>query len=185
MKIRKIAGGLNVMPLLWALQANEHLWNEHPMRTEHAESPHHEVDDIWMRYAAPEDAMKDGTQDSIWYPSLLLPAVKSLVYPLMQFVDGDRLGGVLITRIKAGKSCKPHKDLGWHARYYEKFAIQVQSAPGQKFCFDNEELETMPGDVFTFNNAHMHWVTNDTLHDRITLIVCVRTDKGELTCRGE
>ena len=185
MKITRIAQGLNVGPLLWALQANPWLWNEYGQRTTDKSSPHHEVDDVWVRYAKPEEALKPGPHESVWYPSAQLLPIKGLVYPLMQFVDGDRLGGVLITRIKAGKQCKPHADDGWHARYYEKFAIQVQSAPGQKFCFEGEELETYPGDVFTFNNAHTHWVTNDTEHDRITMIVCIKTDKVFLQSEGE
>ena len=84
------------------------------------------------------------------------------------------MGGVLITKIPAGKECKPHTDPGWHARYYEKVAIQIQSAPGQAFCFEGESLETRPGDVFWFDNAFTHWVTNPTPYDRITLIACIQ-----------
>jgi len=177
-KIAKIADGAKVAPLLWELQANPQLWNEYGQRTADPESPHHEVDDIWLRYAEPENADKPGPHESVWYPSAALLPIRELVYPLMQFVKGERLGGILITRIRAGKQCKPHRDDGWHARYYEKFAVQVQSAPGQFFCFEDERLETLPGDVFTFDNSHLHWVTNDTPHDRITLICCIRTDKG-------
>jgi hypothetical protein len=100
----------------------------------------------------------------------------------MTMVDGERLGGVLLTRIKAGKSCYPHADPGWHARHYRKFAVQIQSAPGQFFCFEGERLEPMPGDVYEFDNSHTHWVTNDTEHDRITLIVCIKT--GAQPCLG-
>jgi hypothetical protein len=176
-KIEKIAVGLNVAPMLWALQANPQLWNEYGQRTKDPASPHHEVDDIWLRYAEPELASQPGPHESVWYPSAKLLPVDDLVFPLMQFVKGERLGGVLITRIRAGKECKPHHDNGWHARYYDKFAIQLQSAPGQKFCFDNEELEPMPGDVYTFDNAHTHSVVNPTEHDRVTMIVCIRTEK--------
>jgi hypothetical protein len=162
---------------LWALQANESLWNQHTMRTADETSPHHEVDDIWVRYAALEESEAPGPHESRWYGTPIESLVKDIVYPLMQFVEGDRLGGVLLTRIKAGKQCKPHLDNGWHARYYKKFAVQIQSAPGQRFCFDNEHLEPMPGEVYMFRNEHTHWVTNDTPHDRITLVVCIKTDK--------
>lgn len=175
-KIRKIAGGVNVTPLLWALQANPQLWNADRQRTKDEASPHHEVDDIWVRYS--ETPAEPGPHESVWYPAAALLPVRELVYPLMQFVRGERLGGVLITRIPAGKQCKRHRDDGWHARHYEKFAIQVQSAPGQLFCFEGESLEALPGDVYTFDNAFDHWVTNDTPHDRITLICCIQTDKG-------
>lgn len=176
MKINKITGALNVAPLLWAIQANPQLWNAERQRTADQESPHHHVDDIWVRYSG--TPKEPGPHESIWYPAAEVLPVRDLVYPLMNFVKGERLGGVLLTRIPAGKQCAPHADKGWHAEYYDKFAIQVQSAPGQFFCFDNERLEPMPGDLYTFDNSHTHWVTNDTPHDRITLIVCIKTDKG-------
>lgn len=182
MKIRKVTGGVNVAPLLWALQANPQLWNANDQRTRDPTSPHFEVDDIWLRYSA--TPKEPGPHDSVWYPAADVLPVRDIVYPLMAFVHGEQLGGILITRIKAGAQCKPHRDDGWHARYYEKFAVQVQSAPGQLFCFEGEQLETMPGDVFTFRNEHTHWVTNDTPHDRITLIVCIKTDRGS-PCRGQ
>ncbi len=175
-KIRKIADGVNVTPLLWALQANQQLWNADDQRTKDATSPHCEVDDIWARYSA--TPKEPGPHESVWYPAAALLPVREIVYPLMQFVRGERLGGVLITRIRAGHECKRHRDSSWHAKHYEKFAVQVQSAPGQFFCFEDETLEPMPGDVYTFQNQFDHWVTNATQHDRITLIVCIQTDKG-------
>ena len=180
MKIQKLAEGLNVTPLLWALQENPQLWNMHSQRTESQESPHREVSDIWVRYAPPEESDKPGPHESVWYPEADVLPVRDLVYPLMHAARGERLGGILITKIPAGKECKPHSDNGWHARYYSKFAIQIQSAPGQRFCFDNEYLEPRPGDLYTFENAYTHWVTNPTPYDRITLIVCIKTERGDV-----
>lgn len=182
-KIAKIADGANVAPLLWALQANPQLWNADQQRTKDDISPHREVDDIWVRYSA--TPTEPGPHESVWYLAAALLPVREIVYPLMQFVRGERLGGVLITRIRAGCECKPHHDDGWHARYYDKFAVQVQSAPGQRFCFEGVSLEPQPGEIYTFDNAHTHWVTNPTEYDRITLIVCIKTDKGEAPCLGQ
>jgi quercetin dioxygenase-like cupin family protein len=89
-------------------------------------------------------------------------------------VHGKRLGGVLITRIPPGGEVKPHKDTGWHAGFYEKFAVQVASNEGQAFCFESDELRPMPGDLYTFQNHVLHWVTNPTPEERITMIVCVK-----------
>lgn len=177
MKIKRIAEGMNVAPLLWALHANPQLWNEHTYRTEHPNSPHHDVDDIWARCSMPHGVWNPEPHDSVWYPCVNVLPIKQLVYPLMQFVEGDRLGAVLITRVRPGQSVKPHSDPGWHARHYEKFAIQVQSAPGQAFCFEGERLESKPGDVYVFDNAHTHWVANESDQDRVTAIVCIKTDK--------
>lgn len=174
-RIRKVGEGVAVSPLLWALHKNEHLWNEVRDRTESPSSPHHEIDDIWARYAKYEESQATGPHESVWYPSADILPVRDLAHFLMQYVRGERLGGVLLTRIKAGARCKPHSDSGWHADYYQKFAIQVQSSPGQFFCFEGQRLEPMPGDIYWFDNSYTHWVENDTAHDRVTLIVCIKT----------
>lgn len=176
MKIQRIASGLNVAPIYWALQENPGLWNEHTTRTESPSSPHHGLDDIWARFGDPARAVDGSPHDAFWYPSADILGIKPLCLDLMRSVEGVELGGVLITRIPAGASCKPHTDPGWHARRYEKYGVQITSAPGQKFCFEGEELESKPGDVFWFDNAHLHWVVNPTSYERVTMIVCVRRE---------
>jgi quercetin dioxygenase-like cupin family protein len=175
-RIERIASGLPVAPIHWALQENPHLWNQNTDRTADAASPHHGLDDIWARYGDPERAKDGQAHDAFWYPSADVLGLKSMCLDLMRAVDGVELGGVLITRIPAGKKVQPHTDPGWHARRYEKYGVQITSAPGQRFCFDNEDLETRPGDVFWFDNAHTHWVSNPTNYERITMIVCIRKE---------
>lgn len=174
--IKKIAEGLNVAPILWALQCNPQLWDQNPGRTESQSSPHHGLSDIWARFAPPGFSSHD-PHTSIWYPASDLLPIKELIYSVMQEVQGEQLGGVLITKIPPGAICKPHTDPGWHARFYEKFAVQIQSAPDQAFHFDGESLVTKPGDVFWFDNSKTHWVTNGGMSDRITMIICIKTDK--------
>lgn len=176
-RIELLQRGLPVAPIYWALQEHPELWNEHTARTEDPGSPHHELDDIWARFGPPE-AAEHGTMphDSQWYPAAEVLGIKPLCLDVMRFVGGERLGGVLITRIPPGKTCKPHTDPGWHARYYSKYAVQITSAPGQAFCFDGEALETRPGDLFFFDNQFRHWVDNPTPYERVTMIVCIRRE---------
>lgn len=176
MKIRLLAEGLNVQPLVDALEAHPEFWNLHTGRTENPASPHHELSDIFVRYVQPgEDPSVK--HDAVWYPCAEVLPVKELIYPLMTAFRGDILGGVLITRIKPGQICKPHVDNGWHAQFYEKFAIQLKAAPEQTFHFEDEVLVTKPGDLFTFDNSYKHWVTNASTEERITLIACIRRDQ--------
>lgn len=179
--IVKVADSLPVAEILWQLQYHPQLWNGHDQRTADVSSPHREVDDIWVRYAAPSESRKPGPHESVWYPAAdMLGPVKDICHRIMGAFRGVRLGGVLITRIPAGKQCYPHSDDGWHATNYQKFAVQIQSSPGQFFCFEDAKLEPVPGDCYWFNNQQKHWVTNDTPYDRITMIVCVETDyRGE------
>lgn len=173
MKIAKI-GSLNVVPFLWQLRAHPELWDQNTARTAPEDSPHHGLSDIWARYAP---AGVDGSQphESVWYDSPITPYLRTMAISLISLVSGSTLGGVLITRIPPGVDCKPHIDRGWHARHYEKVAVQIESAPGQAFCFHGEALESRPGDVYWFDNAHEHWVPNPTKYERITAIFCIRT----------
>lgn len=175
-KIALLEKSINVMPLYTALLAYPQFWDENTLRTASPDSPHHGLSDIWARFAAP--GVNGGEpHKAVWYPCADVLPVRDLVYPLMAAVQGDELGGILITKIPAGKECRPHVDHGWHARYYQKFAIQIAADPGQAFCFEDEQLVTEPGDLFFFDNAYSHWVPNPTAHDRITMIVCIKTDK--------
>ena len=168
-----VARGVNVQDLYWKLLANPQLWNENDKRTQDPSSPHHGLDDIWVRFGEPDQNPRQ-PHDSIWYPSADILGVKPMIMRLFAAVGGTRLGGVLITRIPAGKTCKPHEDKGWHADFYkDKYAIQITSAPGQRFCFDDIEFESKPGDVYWFNNSFKHWVPNPTPYERITMIVCI------------
>lgn len=161
-----------------ALEANPQLWNQHRMRTESPHSPHREADDIWVRYNAAENFTTmdefNGPHESSWYPSADLLGVKNFVFDLMRMVCGTQLGGILITRIPPGKQVYPHRDQGWHARYYEKFALQVRGNERQAFCFDDERLVTVTGDMFQFENSYRHSVFNDSEEPRITMICCIR-----------
>lgn len=173
---------IDVSAAVEQLDANPDLWNQFTMRTTRYEgSPHLRVSDIWVRYNAwrnfnpkkPENFSKQ--HDSSWYPAYgKLPALRPLIFGLMQVVEGERLGGVLITRIPAGSSVAPHIDKGWHAGYYRKFAVQLRGGPDQLFCFEGESLEAEPGEVYEFDNSEKHWVINESNRERITLIVCIR-----------
>lgn len=135
------------------------------------------MSDIWVRYNDPRNIGEhfNDEHDSIWYPIAdEVPGLRLLSLQVMSFVQGERLGGVLITRIPAGGSIKPHRDYGWHARYYEKFALQLKAEDGQAFCFEDEVLQPRTGDLYTFDNSKTHWVVNDSLVDRVTMIICIK-----------
>lgn len=175
--IKLLARDLNVTAIRWALLSNPQLWNENTARTQDESSPHHGLDDIWVRFGSPEDAETGQPHVAHWYDSADTLGVKPMIEDVFKAVGGVELGGVLITRIPVGASCRPHVDPGWHARYYEKFALQIDSAPGQMFCFEGAALETRPGDLFWFDNQYLHWVDNPTAYDRITMIICIK--RGE------
>lgn len=149
-------------------------WNERPLRTQSPESPHYECDDVWVRYASPMEPTPSGPHISVWYPVVRQLPIRALATKIMTAVGGKTLGGVLITRIPAGKAVKPHKDSGWHAEFYEKYAISIKADKKQAFCFEDSNLVTEDGDLWTFVNQNVHWVFNNSTEDRITAIFCIK-----------
>lgn len=172
---------IDVAPLVAQISAHPELWDDFDFRTNSDISPHRELSDIIVRYNARENFTGDRSafnepHESVWYHCVSqLPSVIPIALEVMRLVEGERLGMVLITRIPAHKQCYPHRDAGWHARYYDKYAVQLSSAPGQAFCFEGESLSAAPGEIYSFDNSKVHWVTNDSDFDRMTLIVCVRS----------
>jgi len=176
-------GTIDHLPALLQIKQNPQLWNMYRHRTEQYSSPHHEISDIWVRYRDIKEFDGDwdkfnGPHEPIWYPAAdCLPAVKDIAFQIMTRVRGERLGGILITRIPPGGQCAPHTDRNWHAEYHDKYAVQLESHPDQAFHFREGSYSARPGEVYWFDNLKEHWVTNDSPIDRITLIICIRSER--------
>ena len=186
--MRKI-GNVDVSALKAQIDAHPELWNANEMRTRmFADSPHREVDDIWLRCNAWENFNPENPgsfadeHKSVDYPALdLLTSAREIIKRLLN--NGDELGVILLTRIPPGKQVYPHSDAGrWHSEYYEtKVLVLVQSHEAQAFVFMKDEIDPLQqayygeaGDVFEFNNHVMHAVYNNSNIDRISLIAAVR-----------
>lgn len=152
--------------------------------------------DIWVRYNDIKNYQPDPNKfctsesdfneehDSSWYPAYYaLPELKPILFGMMGFLEGERLGGILITKLPPGREIFPHVDGGWHAAYYEKFYVAVKSPEGSVFGFDDGDIHAKDGDVYWFDNSVSHWVKNPTEEERIAMIVCIKTEKFA-GCRG-
>lgn len=176
--IETLARGINVMPILLQLKRNPQLWGKLADRTQNHDSPHRETSDIWVRYGGGSYEESQAAHESVWLDAAnFLPEAKSLARTTMNLVQGDALGGILITRIPPGGKVHPHSDSGWHALNYDKFAIQLAAHQQQAFCYEDGRHVTAPGDLYWFNNQSEHWVINDSPVERITLIICIKLDK--------
>src|ERR1700753_1234319 len=121
----KIAENIDVIPILHAINRQPELWNENKLRTTHPDTPHSQVEDIWLRFndLTPYLESQDYSNiidehESIFYPAWhKIPQAHALVHDLMRKVEGIRLGRVLITRLAPGKNITPHVDSGAHAAY--------------------------------------------------------------------
>lgn len=169
---------------------HEERWDTFNLRTNHPQSPHREMSDMFLRYNARENFTGDRAafnerHDSVWWPDAsLFPEAKEMTFDLMRHVEGEQLGMVLLTRLPAGKECYTHTDQGWHARHYDKYAIQIASNEDQYFYVGDDRLVAMPGECYRFDNSKPHGVVNNSDEDRITMIVCIRNRfTGRVSCQ--
>lgn len=175
--IGMLAHRFDPQPLLHDLESHPDIWDTITHRTSHPMSPHREVSDIWVRYNDLANFRGDMRQfnavhDSVWYPVInQLPEILPLVDQLMDHLNAKSLGGILITKVPAGRQVYPHIDQGWHAGNYRKVGMQVAGNADQAFCFDDGELSAKSGECYWFDNHVSHWVRNTSHEDRITLIV--------------
>lgn len=177
----KIADDFDVLPLQESLKRQPELFGQHVQRAQMYLSPHAAMKDIWVRYNDIGNYTDltnfNEEHDPVWYPAYYkIPEIKPILFKLMALVEGERLGGVLITKVPPGGTIAPHTDTGWHAGYYSKFYIPIQNEEGACFGFADGTIKPTLGDVWCFDNSVPHWVVNESQQDRIALIVCIRTE---------
>ncbi len=184
---KKLDLRLNVQPLKEALERRSDLFGKYDYRATSEGSPHSEMKDIWVRYKDVAPHIKSGDfssfaneHDSIWYQVYRdLPETKEIIFSVMNAVNGERLGGVLITKLPPGGKIKKHVDGGWHAEYYDKYYVPVKNEDGAIFSFEDGVIAPAEGDVYWFDNSKPHWVENNSDSERIAMVICIRTDGVE------
>lgn len=177
---QKIAQGVDVMPLLHAIQTQPELWNVHSLRTMYPQSPHHQAEDIWLRFNPISGDITDVINDKncMNYEGFqALPQARPIIFDLMRRVEGEQLGRVIITKLAPGAEITPHEDGGAPATYYERYHIILQNLPGSIFNCGDETVTMKQGDVWWFNNQQVHSVVNNSADDRLTMICDIRVCK--------
>ena len=172
-----IVKGVDFSPILDAITKNSALWNYFNLRTTHPGTPHSEVDDIVIRFNKIRENMQEYMDDSesVWYSATQYIPVQPFITTLMASTMADRIGRVVITRLRPGGKIESHKDLGAPVSYYQRFHFAILNEPGAKFICGDEEYTPDTGDIFIFDNSKEHSVVNDSDTDRITMIVDLHT----------
>ncbi len=179
----KITDNIDIDALKNNLINHPELFGQYGQRKYADKSPHNGMTDIWVRYNDINPYIEKGSMEgfndeheSSWYPVINdLPEIVPIVFDIMKLMKGERLGGVLITKLPAGEKIDRHEDHSWHAHYYEKIYVPIQNENGAKFCFDDGEINPEVGEAYWFNNNVPHWVINDSSIDRIAMIICIKT----------
>lgn len=184
----KIATGINAMPLLLAIRRRPELWHEDTYLRSFPQGPFEDMESIMLRFperaviaddAEREEYIRTHDQhENIDQPAYkLLTEAKPLIMNLMTFVGGERLGRVMINKIRPGGRIFPHADTPSHADYYTRFHIVLESSPGVEFRCGEEKVYMETGSAWYFNNKLEHEVRNNSADDRIHMIVDIRTSR--------
>ena len=181
-----IAQNIDVLPLVVAIQARPALWNAHDFRTTYTGTPHRDVDDILLRFSAP-DKTSDRNHltgvlediEPVFYPAWQeLPQVRPIVFDLMRRVEAISLGRVIITRLRPGGRIAPHADTDGDYCVRDdgmRFHVALTGLPGSLYHCGDETVQMLTGTAWWFQHREVHAVENNSGDDRVHLLVDVRT----------
>src|SRR5262249_34525015 len=171
--------GINVVPLAVEILRQEGLWREDTYLRDYPQGPFQDVETIFLRFPPASVTELERSQrdqhECVWMDGALhLPAARPLIFALMGQVQGERLGRVMLNRIRPGGRIYPHADTPAHAEYYSRFHYVVHSMPGVVFACGDEQIGMATGELWWFNNRLVHQVVNNSAVDRIHLIIDIR-----------
>jgi hypothetical protein len=186
---QKIAENVNVTPLLNALYRKPELWKADDFLRKFPQGPFGETDTIYLRFQDHVHVKDDAElalyqenrlagydlHECPWRPEVReLPEARQHIMALMTSMGATRLGRCMINRIVPGGRIFPHADSKWHAEYWDRYHIVLQSGAGNVFRCGDEQVWMRPGEVWWFENAIEHEVTNNSADDRIHLVMDLR-----------
>lgn len=177
----------HVIPLMHQVQRQPQLWKADTYLRDYPQGPFGDVETIFLRFPPAsvtelERSQKD-QHECVWMDGVLhLPAARTIIMQLMGLVEGERLGRVMINKLRPGGRIFPHADTPEHAEYWDRYHVCLQSTPGSNFRCGEETVSMKTGDVWWFQNANEHEVINNGSDDRIHLIVDIRT--AQLAFKG-
>lgn len=173
MNFERIAQGVDVAPLLEAIEAQPELWDEITIRQDYPGSAHHDTAAIFLRGPfAFTFAEYMGNTQAYDYPMMdaLAPAIANVMRPIINNLGVTEIGYVMVVKLKAGGEVDPHIDEGAYAAHYERFHLVLTSEPGNEFTVADETVYMAPGEVWWFNHRRQHSVVNGSAHERIHVI---------------
>lgn len=187
----RLSQGVDVRSLMLAIHRHEKdkgIWKEDTYLRDYPQGPFGDCESIILRFPPrsvheTEEALKKHLENFDQHECVdqdvfkLLPEARPLIFSLMTFVQGERLGRVIINKIRPGGVIYPHADTAAHAKYFDRFHIVLSSSPGVIFRAGDERVYMETGSVWWFNNAIEHEVINNSADDRIHMVVDIRTSK--------
>ncbi len=177
MRTFRYLGDVTTEPAYIQLIQHPKLWNQNPLRTQHAGTMHAEVEDIWLRFNNIEGDLSNILNDleCQWYEAKeKLTKTVELIFQLAAKEKATRIGRCMLSRLSPGGRVYRHTDEGEYPQYYERYHIVLQGGPGNLFFCGDDYVEMLTGQIWWFQNLIEHEVYNNSDKDRIHLIVDLR-----------
>lgn len=177
-----LASGVDMQPLAREIARQPELWKADTYLRDYPQGPFADVETIFCRFppcsVTEIERFERDQHECVWMDGAIhLPAVRPLVFGLMASVQAERLGRVMINRIRPGGRIYPHADTPVHAEYWDRHHYVVQASPGCSFRCADETVQMSTGEVWWFRNELEHEVINNSADDRTHLIIDVRTSR--------
>ncbi len=171
------------LPLLHQIQRQQSLWKADTYLRDYPQGPFGDTETIFLRFPpASVTELERGEKDPhecVWMDGALhLPAARTLIFQLMAKVEGERLGRVMVNKLRPGGRVYPHADTPEHANYWDRYHFVLQSGPGCNFRCGDETVNMKPGQIWWFQNAIEHEVLNNSADDRLHMICDIRTSRA-------
>lgn len=172
-------GQIDIRPVLHELHRQPDLWKADTYLRDYPQGPFGDTETVFIRFpSASVTELERGARDPhecVWMDGAIrAPAARALALWLMAHVGGERLGRVMINKLRPGGKIYPHADTPIHADYWDRYHVVLQSAPGATFRCGEETVYMPPGSLWHFRNELEHEVTNNSADDRIHMIVDIR-----------
>lgn len=180
---KKLAENIDTTPLLAEIGNDK--WKEDTYLRDYPQGPFGDTESIILRFPSrtvleTEAALKNhlvhfDQHENEWQQiSNEFPVAKQFVFWLMNAVQGERLGRVMINKVNPGGKIYRHADTPVHAEYWSRFHIVIYAKPGNDFYCGDEMVNMVTGDVYYFRNDLEHEVINNSNDVRIHMVVDIR-----------
>jgi mannose-6-phosphate isomerase-like protein (cupin superfamily) len=179
-----IASGVDVLPLVHAVQRQPELFNRSKFRTTFENTPHGEIEDILIRFSDPSIArdgdtaavMADG--NCVWHEAAAaLPQARTLILDVMRRLEAYAVDRIVITRLRPGGRILPHADNEGayvHDPHRHRYHVVLQGLPGSMYRTGDETVCMRTGEVWHFDALTEHSVENNSTDSRIHMLVDLR-----------
>lgn len=188
MNFDRIATGLDVAPLLAALDAHPQLWGEITVRQSYPGSAHHDTECIFVRGPRAftiDDYFNDLSAVDYPLPMPVRVAVAQLLDPILTGLGMQEFGRVLIVKLAAGGDLDVHIDEGLYAEHYSRFHIAIQSDQGSTLTVEDESVSMQAGEAWWFDHRKLHSARNVGGTGRIHLIFDAVTGRYPTPRKGD